>query len=125
MNLPIYRAKKIDSDDWVEGYLTENNGGYKIEVKKYPFVNGGFVLKSYFIDQKTLASHMDGMIDKNGKKIFASLSEGGVGGDRVFIKGEGLMKKHKEIVIYKNHKFGTKNIFDSLDGCEIIGIHKG
>lgn len=76
--IPIYRAKKIDSDEYVEGYLfgiwdkyyicwgTTNNVPNKVQ-----------------IDPSTLAIHMDDMIDSEGTRIFASLSKDGKGGDNL------------------------------------------
>ena len=84
--IPEYRAKCIDSDEFVEGYL----------------INGRFIFKEwiddvwtsfgetksnkalvYEIDPTTLAIHFKGMIDSEGNKIFASLSKDGKGGDIV------------------------------------------
>lgn len=74
LNIPIYRAKKIDSDEYIEGYLQKLNNKYCfIEECAY-----GFVRK--YIDPSTLAIHFSSMIDIEGNKIFASLSEDGRGG---------------------------------------------
>lgn len=90
--IPIYRAKKIDSDEYVEGALIAN-AFFKRETKEpccYIFDNSKidydcFVdiaeqLDDYEIDPSTLAIHFPDMIDSEGTKIFASLSEDGKGG---------------------------------------------
>ena len=89
--VPIYRAKKIDSDEYVEGFyfkdLGDDSNGF--HSKEYHFILDG--LTSYSsdswsplneqIDPSTLAIHFPDMIDSEGTKIFASLSEDGRGGD--------------------------------------------
>lgn len=67
MNIPIYRAKRLD------------NSEYMI-IKLEDFFNGD-TMCIRAIDKKTLAIHFPDMLDKNGKPIFASLSEDGKGGD--------------------------------------------
>ena len=88
MNIPIFRAKKIDSDEYVTGFLViekENN-------KYFTTTNSTLIynksvdteLRTIFnveIDPSTLAIHFPDMIDSQGNKIFASLSEDGRGGD--------------------------------------------
>ena len=71
--IPIYRAKKIDSDEFVEGYLVVLCDRYHIYWKS----------QKYIVDPSTLAIHFPDMIDSEGTKIFASLSEDGKGGDIV------------------------------------------
>ena len=73
MNIPIYRAKKIDSDDYVVGQY--------IAYKGYPTIFNEYGLDGVNIDDATLAIHFPNMIDSKGNKIFASLQEGGCGGD--------------------------------------------
>lgn len=128
MNIPIYRAKKIDSDELVEGYLTNELGDYFITKSDTLDELANIVP---IIDKNTLAIHMDGMIDKNGKKIFASLSEDGVGGDMFHEQG------YDHIIVMKNG--GARNIYKRLShrkdkdfyqfdrgrDIEVIGIHKG
>ena len=81
MNIPIYRAKKIDSDKYEIGFLLNNMivTAYEQEVKR-----DGIYWKSITtskIDPATLAIHFPDMLDSQGNKIFASLSEDGKGGD--------------------------------------------
>ena len=72
MNIPIYRAKKIDSDVYITGYL------YK---------NGDFVtVHNIRIDPTTLAINLPDMTDSQGNRIFASLSNDGKGGDCTFMQ---------------------------------------
>ena len=85
MNIPIYRAKKIQSDEYVVGYYTE-------KVKQYPgrhyiHFNNGYTETYERIDPLTLAVHFKDMVDSEGSKIFASLSKDGKGGDILDISG--------------------------------------
>jgi len=111
VNIPIYRAKKIDSDEWVEGYyfFTKAYGTHKI----YPV---GKDYKEIKIYPNTLSIHFPNMLDKNGKKIFASLSKDGVGGDKVMTIFSGT----KGIAVFDGNKF----LF-SHDAVVVIGIYKG
>lgn len=77
----LFKAKRIDNGEWVEGYLFDN--GFDGEEKKY-FV-GGLVIEKYNgiacdewditgidfceIDPKTICQ-FTGLTDKNGKKIW-------------------------------------------------------
>ena len=126
--IPIYRAKKIGSYEWVEGHLSRNvfTADFSIigDSNRYGY---GF---NYYIDASTLAIHFPNMIDKNGKKIFASLSEDGVGGDKLksdysnepyrYVYNKGQFS----IVTGDNlHDFRWTNVFK--EAYEVIGIHKG
>ena len=80
MNLPIYRAKDIDSDEYIVGYLSDDSMGY--------FYIGR--MEDYCpdtqIDPTTLAIHFPDMLDSQGNKIFASLQEDGKGGDICYVR---------------------------------------
>jgi len=73
--IPIYRAKKLNSDEWVEGYCYADD--YTRNIVNYD-VDEPFNTE---IDQSTLSIHFSNMLDSNNNKIFASLSEDGKGGD--------------------------------------------
>jgi len=77
MNIPIYRAKKIDSDEYVEGFYFnyDDSLGYK------PMIISKESGIEFEISELTLAIHFPDMIDSEGNKIFASLNEDGKGGD--------------------------------------------
>jgi len=107
MNIPIYRAKKIDSDELVEGSLVE----YKYITKEYTCkynrtTEDVLEIRCVEIDPSTLAVHFDKMISKDDKKIFASLSKDGKGGDMVSLD----KSKNKFVTIFHNGKIGIKNI---------------
>ena len=70
--IPIFRAKKIDSDEYVIGF-------YEGWEEKHFIVTSP---KKFFkVDHATLAIHFPDMLDSRGNKIFASLQEDGKGGD--------------------------------------------
>lgn len=93
-NIPIYRAKKIDSDEYVVGqYL-----GYK----GYPTIFNEYGLDGVNIDETTLSIHFPSMLDSQGNKIFASLREDGKGGDIVEgkcrdVNGDTITRLHKPL----------------------------
>jgi len=72
INIPIYRAKKIDSDEWVIGWYSEP---IIIECKLYLSITNKD--GTFRIDTATLAICFPNMLDSQGNKIFASLSEDG------------------------------------------------
>ena len=83
--IPLFRAKKIDGDEYVEGLLCKNDfGNLCIQIEIDDELEGDYAL--YEIDPSTLSIHFPDILDSNGDKIFASLSEDGRGGDRLHYK---------------------------------------
>ena len=83
INIPICRAKKIDSDEYIEGYLmgvVQEDNLCSIREQNADYIGGDICILT------TLAIHFPNMLDIQGNKIFASLSEDGKGGDIVKIK---------------------------------------
>lgn len=85
--IPIFRAKKIDSDEYVVGFYSDtffmcmgDDIGHYIYFKKLNINNKEYTA-TIEIDPSTLAIHLPDMIDSQGNAIFASLSENGKGGD--------------------------------------------
>ena len=105
--IPEYRAKKIDSDDYVKGYLTSCKSIYE---KDY-YITKGHNHPIIEIDPSTLAIHFPDMIDSEGTRIFASLSEDGTGGDRFNAEPEEV-EDCMFTVIFKN---GYKVRYDEWD----------
>ena len=91
MKIPIYRAKKIDSDEYVIGFYSS-----AYDIHHYVITHLGVDTKTsivyqmstdiHKIDPTTLAIHFPNMLDSQGNKIFASLSKDGKGGDIVISK---------------------------------------
>ena len=82
IEIPIYRAKKIDSDDNIksQSYIKKLIGGnYHHYLVKYYSPD----YEDVEIDPSTLAINFYDMLDRQGNKIFASLSEDGKGGDKM------------------------------------------
>lgn len=98
--IPIFRAKKIDSDEYNCGYLIkaddydtdedEDQIVYFIMHKMENYRTNevwDFICNSR-IDTTTLSIHFPDMIDSQGNKIFASLQEDGKGGDKFLFDNE-------------------------------------
>ena len=80
MNIPIYRAKKIDSDEYIKGtgttdFLNINN------ISGFEHYNDGtrlWLWSNYFwieIDPTTLAIHFPDAINTNSEKVWYNLEE--------------------------------------------------
>ncbi len=80
INIPEFRMKKKENDDYMIGLLKEVNQSDGT-FKHFTILGQG-----YIGDESTLAIHFPDMIDSEGNKIFASLSEDGKGGDIVEVK---------------------------------------
>ena len=62
----LFKAKRIDNGEWVEGYVVHKRGLYFI----YDIVNSESCRQNnYEIDQETLCQ-FTGLCDKNGNKIW-------------------------------------------------------
>ena len=125
MKIPIYRAKKIDSDEYIQGYFFRRwIDGYILwgTVNDKP--------EEIRVDTSTLSINFPAMLDSEGNKIFASLSEDGKGGD-IFYLGD---KRLNYIALIHNNSLMAKqeNTYGSLIGqgyaeCKlwkVIGIQE-
>jgi len=125
--IPIYRAKKINSDGWIEGYLLKLDTANSIHIETFEYFiydELGFRDK---IDPSTLAIHFENMIDKNGKKIFASLNENGIGGDNLDYHNlfkDVLFFKDSKLIFLGSNMYFHEGIYDTKE-YEVIEIHKG
>ena len=129
IEIPIYRAKKIDSNEYIE------SSGIFIEDRlKYIMIVGVTrtldKIKYENVDPTTLAIHFPDMLNSEGNKIFASLSKDGKGGD-MFILGD---ERLKYIAMIHNNQLMAKqqNTYGSLIGqgyaptnkWKVIGIQQ-
>jgi len=131
INIPTYRAQRIDNNKWVKGYLfkiwneyfilwgTTNDNPNKIKIK-----------------QETLAISFPDMLDANGKQVFASLNKSGQGGD--LIKSTSWKCKDEPqnlmIAVYNHFGFDLKfklesdvsaTPFNNIETeFEVIGLQK-
>jgi len=95
LNIPIYRAKKLTSDEYVEGSYCDGN---IIDIDYEGFQTWTE------IDTTTLAIHFPDMLDSEDNKIFASLNEDGRGGD------------------FGSCESGIKHLL-IFDGFKVVGIN--
>jgi hypothetical protein len=125
LNIPIFRAKKMDSDDYVEGIGIEDNTliEYIFQRSSYSSEN---IAKISEIDLSTISIYFPDMLaedsnsyDSNGEKdlrIFASLEEFGKAGD-IVTDGE-----YDFVVIFNGRSFNLMfvkdNTFIKFNGWE-------
>ena len=125
-NIPIYRAKKIDSEEYAEGWLkTCTDTGVILWIQTRQWIDCQ-------IDETTLAIHFPDMIDSEGNKIFASLSEDGKGGsitkglnseyewDNKISDGSWLQVVHINTLSQRSYH---RDMFDPSEQ-KVIGIQK-
>ncbi len=123
-NIPIFRAKKIDSSEYIIGYLEEHNtNDFYISLMPNE-------VDAYKIDPTTLAIHFPSMVDSNGNKIFASLQEDGKGGDK-FILGDKRLKYianiyHNQLMGYQQGTYGSRigQGYAETNQWKVIGIQE-
>ena len=97
--IPIYRAKKIDSDEYVVGWYSSP---IIIEGKTYLSITNKD--GEYRIDTTTLSIHFSDMLDSQGNEIFASLQKNGRGGD-VCSVNDYIDSGLEGVAIYQNYGF--------------------
>lgn len=135
--IPYYRAKKIDSDEYVEGFLYQDlicyipSDGFKPdEYKKAVDIETWFIMDNLsntsMIDTTTLSIHFPDMLDSQGNKIFASLQKDGKGGDICFVN-DYMYGGLSGVAIYQKYGFRIKaggGISLSSKDIKIIGIQQ-
>jgi hypothetical protein len=119
----LFRGKRTDNGEWVEGYLTlrpspiqygSNNSSWYIDVPPQdPDDSGGF----YNIDPETIGE-FTGLTDRNGKRIF----EGDILKN---IAGYVFSGECESEVVFINGKFFAVGFFDfepsDFKFCEVVG----
>lgn len=129
-NIPIYRAKKIDSDEYVIGWYSSP---IIIEGKLYLSITNQD--GEHRINTTTLSIHFPDMIDSQGNAIFASLQEDGKGGDILedlakYWEGECVVAKYLfgEFVLNNGSEFKAGAHIELCAKCKddwiVIGIQK-
>ena len=112
--IPIFRAKKIDSDEHIEGqYLV---------YKGYPTIFNEYGLNGIEIDKSTLSIHFPDMLDSQGNEIFASLQKDGKGGDIIL---EPYLETERETALtYENYIKNINKRYHTALYSKIIGIQQ-
>lgn len=125
--IPLFRAKKIDSNEYVIGFYSS-----AYDIHHYVITHLGVDTKTstvyqmstsiHKIDPTTISINFPDMLDSQGNKIFASLSEDGKGGD--------IMKDddYYGIAKYKDSRFVVE--YENVEEClyegnfEVVGVQK-
>lgn len=121
INAPIYRALKLNTEnEYVIGFFHSRKWDGETRTEYYITYES----LEWEIDPTTLAIHFPDMLDSQGNKIFASLSEDGKGGD--IIRSEfnhNCIVKYREYFFYADNKEKHINCFGFINST-VIGIQK-
>ena len=131
INLPIYRAKRINSDEYVFGVPRQDSKGmFEMIINVVEDGIPGVIQR--YIEVDTISIHFPDMLDSLGNKIFASLQEDGKGGD--LIDNFSFIEKYRiQIAIYKDNCFylvdvysDRHNLKEFIDkgGIRVMGIQQ-
>ena len=127
INLPIFRAKKLDSDEYVIGFLLQDCFGFYIIQTDNALRCETLNQESVEIDHQTLSISFSDMLDSQRNKIFASLSENGKGGDIIKlddnIKTAIWCSKTQAIMLYSKQT-GSSILSLYKDDIKTIGIQE-
>ena len=112
--IPIFRAKKLDSDEFVIGFLKNctDTGLDTFWIQDKDFID-------YKIDINTLSINFPNMLDSQGNKIFASLSKNGKGGD-ILNLNEGCGENFNAIALYRYYEVHLKGGIDLLNRAKYL-----
>ena len=123
INIPIFRAKKLDSDEYVFGVPRQDSKGmYEMIIDVVEDGISGVIQR--YIEIDTISIHFPDMLDSQGNKIFASLSEDGKGGDIIETELKRVCTaKYKEYFFYADNKDYHCNCFGFIHS-KIIGIQQ-
>lgn len=139
-NIPIYRAKKIDSDEYAYGFC------FYDEVRKEMFISNdakNLYTNRFRVDTTTLSIHFPDMLAKNSNRylpngekdlrIFASLQDDGKGGDKLncwisdyeYKTGGKPTRVNQVLKYYKPFYIGFRSYdIDAYSALKIIGIQE-
>ena len=96
INLPIFRAQRLYSDEYVFGVPRQDSKGmYEMIINVVEDGIDGVIQR--YIDVDTISIHFPDMLDSQGNKIFASLQKDGKGGDIVKIRDSDFKYVYKYI----------------------------
>lgn len=141
MNIPIFRAKKIASDEYVTGFLYQDiieyvksdelkQDEYKRALDKESWYIMDNLSNTDMINKSTLAIHFPNTLDSQGNKIFASLREDGKGGDITLTK-DGKVLYERVHLCFKDGGLGSIDLnivqmlskkYNGVLDIKVIGI---
>lgn len=124
---PYFRAKKIDSDEYVIGYLLQDCFGFYIIQTDNALRCETLNQESIEIDHQTLSISFSDMLDSQGNRIFASLSEDGKGGDIVMLdysKKTAIWCNKTQAIMLNSKQTGSSILSLYKDDIKTIGIQQ-
>ena len=113
MNRYLYKAKRIDNGEWVQGYIVKY--GCTGREKYYIVPDYASALYSFLIDSSTICQ-CTGLKDKNGKLIW----ENDIVVCRDFTEEKYVIAWKQDEACFEYQQYGCSIMnFEQLSGCEV------
>ena len=126
IDLPIFRAKRLYSDEYVFGVPRQDSEGmYEMIINVVEDGVAGVIQR--YIDVDTISIHFPNTLDSQGNKIFASLNENGKGGDIVeldYKKKTAIWCSKTQAIMLNSKQTGLSILSLYRDDINIIGIQQ-
>ena len=127
INLPLFRAKRIDSNEYVIGYLLQDCFGFYIIQTDNALRCGTLNQEAIEVDPQTLSISFSAMLDSQGNKIFASLQENGRGGDIIKLDDNiktAIWCSRTQAIMLNSKSTGLSILSLYKEDIEVIGVQE-